>query len=323
MAGETAPFAVQPKLTQIAMAVKPQGLIADQVCPRVPVEGEKFVYTKFTTEEAYQIPDTHVGRISAPNTVEFGGKDVTESVQDYGLDDVVPNRDIQLAKDSANNYDPLAVAAERTALLVELAREKRVADLYFDPATYNANLKTAVAAADQWSASTSDPLAAIMDMFDAMLIRPNVGVLGRPVWSKLRRHPKIVAAVLNSPSGKGNGGAAAAGLASLQAVADLLELDAIYVGESFYNTAKKGQAANYNRLWGKHAAFLHLEKSVKDPRGALPTFGFTAQWGERVGGTMDAPRLGLKGSTIVRVGEQVKELAAFQEAGCFFQNAIA
>lgn len=314
-------FVTHPKLTQIAMAVKPEGMIADLVCPRIPVEGEKFVYTRFTTEDAFTVPDTSVGRTSEPNVVEFGGKDVTEQVEDHGLDDVVPNRDILAAESGANNYDPLGVAAERTALLVELAREQRVANLYFNPNTYAAALRTTLAGTSQWSDPDSDPIAAITDLFDEMLVRPNVAVFGQQTWTKFRRHPAVVAAVLNL--GGKNASSAAKGMASRAAVAELLELNELHVGQSFINTAKKGQNAAMTRCWGKHAAFMRLEKSIKDPRGALPSFGFTGQWGDRISGTMDMPRMGLRGSTLVRVGEQVKELVSFQEAGCFFQNAVA
>jgi hypothetical protein len=319
MSTNTAPFTVQPRLTQIAMGIKPAGFIADEVCPRIPVASEKFIYTKFSTEEVFTIPDVRVGRTGAPNTVEFGGIDVTDSTEDYGLDDPVPNKDIKNAV--GTNYNPLDAAAERTALLVRMAREKRVADLYFSLNTYAAALRTPLSGASQWSDPTSDPVSAILNMFDAMLVRPNIAVFGRAVWTKLRMHPKVVAAVLNA--GRGTGGTAAAGSVGQQAVADLLELERIYVGESFANTAKKGQTASYGRLWGKHAAFLRVDKAVRDTKAAVPTFGFTAQWGDDVAGTIADPNIGLEGGQRVRVGEHVKELVAFQEVGCFFQNAVA
>lgn len=320
MSTNTAPFTVQPRLTQIAMGIKPSGFIADEVCPRIPVPSEKFIYTKFSTDEAFSIPDVRVGRTGQPNQVEFGGIDVTDSTEDYGLDDPVPNKDIKNAV--GTNYDPLDAAAERTALLVRMAREKRVADLYFNLATYAASLRSTLVGQSQWSDyANSDPITAILTRFDDMLVRPNVAVLGRATWTKLRMHPKVVAAVLNASNG--NGGAAAAGSASQQAVADLLELDRIYVGESFANTAKKGQVAAFSRMWGKHAAFLRIEKSVRDTRAAVPTFGFTAQWGDDVAGTIADANIGLEGGQKVRVGEHVKELVAFQEVGTFFQNAVA
>jgi len=322
MSTNTAPFTVQPKLTQIAMAIRPEGMIADLVSPRVPVEGEKFVYTKFTTEEMFTIPDTKVGRTSEPNTVEFGGVDLTDSTEDHGLDDVVPNKDVKNAANGNTNYDPLEAAAENTAILVAMAREQRVANLLFSLNTYAASLRTTLSGTGQWSDyANSDPLAAILNAMDLMLVRPDTVTMGQLVWTKFRQHPKVVAAVLNKSGGQG--GLSAAGYATRQAVADLLEVKNLFIGESFGNTAKKGQAASYVRLWGKHCAMFKLGPPSRNARNPMPTFSMTAQWGERVAGTIDAPTKGLLGSTIVRVGEQVKELVPFQEAGYFFQNAIA
>jgi len=320
MSTNTAPFTVQPRLTQIAMAIKPVGMIADEVCPRIPVPGEKFIYTKMSTEESFTIPDVRVGRTGAPNTVEFGGVDVNDSTEDYGLDDPVPNKDIKNAQ--GTNFDPEAVAAERTELLVQLAREKRVADLYFTLGTYASTLRQTLSGTSQWSDYTnSDPTSVILAMFDNMLVRPNIGIFGQSVYTKFRMHPKVVAAVLNNSGG--TGGSASTGVVARRAIADLLELDEIYVGGAFSTTTKKGQTAAFGRLWGKHAAFMRIDKSVRDTRMAVPTFGFTAQWGDKVAGTIQDANIGLEGGIKVRVGEHVKELVSFQEVGCFFQNAVA
>lgn len=319
MSTNTAPFTVQPRLTQIAMAVRPQGMIADLVAPRIMVPGEKFIYTKLAVDEQFAIQDTRVGRTGAPNTVEFGGTDVTDSTEDWGLDNPVPNKDIKNAE--GTNYDPLAIASESTAILVALAREKRVADLFTTLGTYNASLRATLSTTSQWSDYTnSDPVSAILAMFDLMLVRPNVGWMGQAVWTKFRMHPKVVAAVLNNSNGMG--GAAAAGVIARRAVADLLELEDIHVGQPFANTAKKGQAASYGRLWGKHAGFARIDPNVRDTRAAMPTFSFTAQWGDRIAGTIADPNIGIDGGQKVRVGEHLKELVSFQDAGCFFQNAV-
>jgi len=321
MTTNTAPFVVQPRLTQIAMAIKPQGMIADMVCPRIPVEAEKFIYSKMITAEMFTIPDTRVGRTSEPNQVEFGATDVTDSTEDEALDDFVPQKDIDNAR--GTNFDPLAVATEGTSLLIDLRREQRVASLYFTKANYNASLAATLSGNGQWSDfANSDPYTAIMNAFDGMLIRPNIAVLGRLTATKLRSHPKIVAAVAAS-SGVGVA-TAASGKVSLRGLADLLELDEIYVGEPFANTAAKGQTPTYSRLWGKHAAFLRIDRNVRSVRGmAMPTFAFSAQFGTRFAGTILDQKRGIKGGQIVRVGEQIKELISFQDAGYFFENAVA
>ncbi|MEC4750045.1 hypothetical protein [Methylomicrobium sp. Wu6] len=319
----TAPFTIQPRLTQIAMAVKPEGMIADLVCPRIPVESEKFIYSKLISSDLFSIPETEIGRKSLANEVEFGATDITDSILDYALDDFVPYRDTQTAQAAGANIDPQSVATEGVALLLDLSREKRVSDLYFTLNNFDSTLRTTLSGTSQWSDYTnSDPYTAIMAMFDLMLVRPNIGIFGRATWIKLRSHPKIIAAVLNASGGQG--GLTATGVASKQAVADLLELDAIYVGESFYNAAKKGQTASYARLWGKHASFLRIDRNVRTVRGmAMPTFAFTAQWQNRFAGTIQDPKRGIRGGTTVRVGEQVKELISYTEAGCHFHDAVA
>lgn len=54
-----------------------------------------------------------------------------------------------------------------------------------------------------------------------------------------------------------------------------------------------------------------------------PTYGFTAQFGQSVAGTIPDQRKGLRGGQIVRVGESVKEVIAANDAGYLFAAAIA
>lgn len=316
----TAPFTVQPRLTQIAMAIKPMGMIADQVCPRIRAPGEKFIYTKMATADFFTVPDTRVGRTGKPNSVEFSGADVTDSTEDYGLDAPVPNKDIKNAQ--GTNYDPEGVAAEGVSTLIQLAREVRVAALYTTLGSYSAALRTTLSGTAQWSDYTnSDPASAIDNMLDSMLVRPNIGWMGRQVWTVLRKHPKLVAAVL----GKLGTGAAltASGKIQQQALADFLEIDMLHIGEAWIQTAKPGQTAAYARAWGKDCGFARIDPNVTSLRTVLPTFGFTAQWGDLVGGTIPDADIGLDGGVKVRVGEHVKELISAPEVGCLFKNAVA
>ncbi|BBL73671.1 hypothetical protein MishRS11D_07690 [Methylomagnum ishizawai] len=190
------PAQTQARLTQIAMAVKPQGMIADMVLPRVGVPAELFKYTKFATAEAFTIPDTRIGRASTANEVEFTAELADGSTKDWGLDDFVPKKDMDKFASGEITYDPMAVASENTALLVALAREKRIADLIFGLATYAASLRTTLSGSDQWSHTSSDPVAAIDNAAESMLLKPNVLVLGRRTWKHLRKNQKLVAAVL-------------------------------------------------------------------------------------------------------------------------------
>lgn len=310
-----APFVVTPQLTAVAVAYRNAKMIADRVFPRVPVASEAFKYTKYTLADSFTVPETRVGRKSAPNQVEFGSTEVSDSTVDHGLDDPVPQKDIDNAAAQPGMRDPLNRAAEGVTELIELAREVRTANIAFDANQYGASNKVTLSGTGQWSDYTnSDPLSAIMTVLDSMIMRPNIAVLGRAVATKLQMHPKICKAVFGNNTD--------AGIVPLKALADVLELEEILVGEGWVNTAKKGQAVSMQRVWGKHASFMHRNMRA-DTQGGAMTFGFTAQFGSRVGGTIHDPDIGIKGGERVRVAESVKELITANDLGYLFTNAVA
>ena len=306
-----APFPVDPALTAIAIAYRNKRLIADDVLPRSPVGKQEFKYQVYDLADGFTLPDTQVGRKSAPNRVEFGATEKTASTTDYALDAPVPNADIENA--AGTPFDPLGHATETTTNLIALDREVRTSALVFAKANYAAANAVTLSGTSQWSDGTSNPLVAIMDALDAVVMRPNVGVLGRAVSTALRRHPKIVQAY--------HGNTGPEGLVPLQFLADLLELEAIFVGEARLNIARPGQAVNLSRVWGKHAAFLYRDSLASTASGT--TWGLTAQWGGRVSGSKEDPDVGMRGGVRVRTGESVVELVTAKDLGCFFENAIA
>lgn len=305
-----APFPIEPALTAIAIAYRNTRLIADDVLPRTPVGKQEFKYLKHSLADGFTVPDTRVGRKSAPNQVEFGASEETGSTKDYGLDAPVPQSDIDNAP---ANFNPQGHAVEMTTNLILLDREVRVSGLVFNTDNYTPANVTTLAGAAQWSNPASDPLEAIMDELDSVVMRPSIGVLGRSVSTALRRHPRIVKAY------HGNDGDE--GLVPLKFLADLLELDAVYVGEARLNVARPGQAVNLARVWGNHAAFLYRDQLATTQSGT--TWGLTAQWGGRVSGSQIDGDIGLRGGIRVRTGESVAEVVTAKDLGCFFQNAVA
>jgi hypothetical protein len=308
------PFPVVPYLTSIAVAYRNKKFIADQVLPRVPVGKRDFKYTLYTLADAFTIPNTRVGRRSLPTEVEFGGTDTTSSVADYGLDDVIPYDDIEQAQ--GTQFDPRAQAAENLTDLLALDREKRTSDLVMNASNYASANKDTLSGTTQWSHASSDPVTAIKNALDGMINRANVLVLSRAVASALQSHAKIVAAAY--PLG---GNASVGGTVALDAIARLFELDEILVGEGFYNSAKPGQTATIVRVWPKYAAAIVRNQQANTRQGM--TFGMTATWGQRVAGELPEPKIGLRGSTRLRVGESLKELLTANDLGFLWIDAVA
>jgi len=309
--GAPAPFPIQPDLTAIALMYRNARMIADQVMPRVPVGKQDFKYLKHALADGFTVPDTKVGRRSPPNQVEFTATETSASTQDYALDDSVPNADIENAPP---NYDPLGKATEFVTNLIELDREVRVATLTFDTNQYAAANKTTLSGTSQWSDFTnSNPVSAILSAMDGMVMRPNIAVMGRAVYSQLIQNPAVLKAIYGPGGTKG--------IATQQQLADLLELDAIYVGESWVNSAKRGQTASLARVWGKHFALIYRDSLASAARGT--TWGLTAQFGSRIAGSIEDRDIGMRGGVRVRVGESVKELVTANDLGYLFINAVA
>lgn len=319
-----APFVIQPRLTAIALAYRNERFVADDVLPRVPVESQVFKWSQYTKGDSFTVPDTRVGRKGDVNEIDWSATETQSSTKDYGLEDAIPYYDVLAAQAAMKAQgvmpiDPQARSTELLTDLVALDREVRVANLLNNPANYPTANKTTLSGTSQWSDfANSDPVTAILTTMDGMLIRPNKMVIGRAVYTKLRMHPKVVAAVFAL-----GGNAETGGIVGLRAIADLLELEEIIVGEGWVNTAKKGQPVSVARVWGKNALLYYQNPVLASPQGVM-TFGFTAQWGPRIAGVIENdPDIGLRGGTRVRVGESVEEVIAAPDVGYLFQTAVA
>lgn len=316
----TTAFPINPTLTAIAMVYQNPAinLVADEVLPRIPT-AKKFVWSNYDVAQGFTVPQTLIGRKSVPSEVDFTGSPMNDEVQDYGLDDVVPNDEIeawdaQVKPERGGPPNPLDVSAMLTTGLIRLDREVRVANRVFNTANFAGGNQATLSGTSQWSDFVnSNPLDALLAALDMPLYRPNVAVFGQATFTKLRQHPKIVQAVF--------GTAQSGGVVTRDQLAQVLEIQKVIVGAGFVNTAKKGQAVNNQRCWGKHAALLYIDKDAAMSK--QPCWGFTAQWGDKIAGDIPEPKMGLRGSQRVRVGESVKEVTAAPALGYYFQNAVA
>lgn len=304
-------FQTDPRLTAIAIAYRnpDYALIADQVLPRITVAAKDFKFTAHDESEMFSVPDTRVGRRSAPNRVELEGKEVPASCEDFGIDIPLDNDAIDQATKAG--YDPRARATERSTSIVELDREIRVARMVCDPASYHADNRLALAGGDGFSSADSDPLVVVQSMMDGCWMPVNQLTFGHSAWNAFRSHPKVVKAV-NRNSGD-------SGMATREQIASLFEVQRVLVGAGRVNVAKPGLAPVMERVWGNIVSGQFIDRSVSAETGGI-TFGFTAQYGKRIAGAMPA-NVGLRGGVLVRAGETVRELVVARRAGFLIQNA--
>jgi hypothetical protein len=319
------PFVVDPVLTAMAVGYKnPTGsLIADSVLPRISVGGEKFKWTEYPLSEAFNTPDARVGRKGEVQQLEFGGTEQTAEVEDFGLDTPIPYSDIDSAatarSQGRSSYDPEGHSVSMLTGTVELIREARVANMVFNLNTYTASRRVTLSGTSQLSDYVnSDPIGVLKAGMDGTLVyRPNTAILGQDVWSKLSSHPHIVNAVKGNVTSKG--------MVTREQFLELLSGEGItnlLIGTGWVNTAKTGQPVNLVRVWGKHIALIHNNPMASIEGGGI-TFGATAQYGGRIAGRIEDPKIGLQGGVLIRSGERVKELIIAKDVGYFIQNAVA
>ncbi|PWV97714.1 hypothetical protein DFR52_106239 [Hoeflea marina] len=315
------PFVVDPTLSAIAIGYSndAQTLIADRVLPRQPVAGEKFKWLEYPLGQAFSVPDTRVGRTGRVNRVEFESTEKTESVEDFGLEDPIPNSDIVEAEraraENRSSFNPETYATMMLTDLTLLDREVRVAKMIQDTNSYDAARRLALTGTDKFSDyDNSNPLEVLKEAINGTLIyRANTLVMGNKVWQTLSSHPHLVNAIRGSFTNKG--------IISREELARLLEIREILVGEGYVNTARKGQAPVLDRVWGNSIQALHINPIAR-PEGGI-TFGYTAEYGNRVSGRIEDPNVGLGGGTVIRVGERVKELICAKDVGYQLTGVVA
>lgn len=300
------PFPVDPVLTSISLAYRNPHYIADTVLPRVKAPAESFKYRAFDKETYLTVPETLIGRKGLANEVELSFSERSASTIDHGLDQVISLKDIEIAK--TQNYDPQQKAAEYLTELLALAREKRVAELVFNPSTYASQTKT-LESTEKFSNSSSDPVGIITDAMEVPFFRPNMIVMGREVFSALSRHPKILRTIY--PNADGNG------IINAQQLATILDVDQVLIGEAKLNQARRG-GSNIQNAWGNAMALLYI-----DPKAGMqdmPTFGFTAEYGNRESRVIFDPNVGRKGANRVKVSESLNELVIASDLGYLLQE---
>jgi hypothetical protein len=303
------PFVTDPVRTAIALAYTNEAYIADRLLPRAPVSAEEFKWTEYTKADRFTVPDTTVDRKGRLNQVEFGGTEHSAMTTDYGLEDVIPQKDIDAGRQVG--MDPLGNAVELMTDLLMLDREIRVRDKVFVPGAHTN--KEAITGTDVWSDAASKPLEQLADAIEVPFARPNVLVISAAGALALRRNPSVVKAY--------NGTTGDEGMVPLSWISETLGIAEIIVARAKVNSAKPGQTATYGRVWGDHALLIHRNASAMPNKGL--TFGLTAQFGQRISRRKVDDAVGLRGATVQQVGESVCELILCQDCAYFIENVLA
>ena len=301
-------------MTNFSLQYKNEEMIWEAVAPVVPVGKRSDKYFKYNKANAFRLFDDKIGPKSMANEIDYEVSSDNYSVKDHALADYVTQEEI----DNADTpLSPEKDANDFVNLMLEVAQEKRVADLFTTAANYPSGNKVTLSGTGQWSGSADNPIKDIQDAIEACFQRANTLWFGIDAWLVFRRLPEILDAVKAASRMQSNSG----GLATQSEVAALFDVDRVLVGRARYISSKEGQTDTYARIWGKHAGALYVPPGSVGVRTICfaKTFSETRKLTFR---SFDEKR-GMKGAVYLKTGWNSDEKITASDIGYIIENAVA
>jgi len=223
--------------------------IADQVLPVIPVKNESDLYYTYTRN--WRLPEARRAAGAEAAEVEWNLSTDTYTCEEYALKDKIPDR-VRNNADKPLNMD--VDTTENLTHLIQLSREKRVADIVF--AGGNHGSTSALSGANQWDDyAGSDPIGNVRTARATVHLAsgrtPNVMIVGKQVHDKLLDHPDILERIKYTQKG----------LVTADLLATLFEVDKYIIGRSMYDDSQSGGSENLGYVWGKNVALVYAEPS--------------------------------------------------------------
>ena len=318
---------VNRPLTNISIAYmqNPEGFVADQVFPNIPVGKQSDLYWAY--DRGYFNRDEMEKRADA---TESAGGHYKMTQGNYFAEVYAFHHDIGDQR-RANTDKPMQPDREGTMLASQKALLKREilwATKYFATSIWTVD-KTGVSSGPtgtqflQYNDADSTPVEDIAAATTAQLlltgIKPNTIVMGREVVDALYEHPDIIDRV---KYGQTPGRAAQITLTDL---AQLFKIPRIFVMEAIKNTAAEGASESNSFIGGKSMLLCHAATS---PGLMTPTAGYTFSWTGLLGAGAMGGRIAKFRMTALKADRIEIEMAMVQklisaDLGTFFATAVA
>jgi hypothetical protein len=303
-----------------------RGYIADRVAPRRKVPSQLFRWYSSRINEAFTVYDTQIDRLGQANEMTHGWDLTSDSTKDYAIREPVAYADEREATAQSLPFSLRAQAVQNVVDQIQLNRELRVSTFVNSTASYLSGYTVDKSAARWSDFVNSDPVADVRNARTAMLVPGNIGVTSQAVADILVRHPKVAVAL---------GGSQNSGMYyPLDAIARVMGLKEIIVGNTLYQTSKRGQTLVTGNIWANNFA-IHYQgpTAAQDPTVALasplsqssPDFLTTFQWNDWVSSEKEflPGDMGLYGGVKVLAGESVLERQVAPYAGYLFTGVVA
>ena len=264
---------VDALLSDFAIGYRPEGFIADKIFPIIDSPKQSDIFAVFGQEDAFRQWDDNRAPGDMANEVRMRVGSETFFCKNYALSSNVPDEMMANADPVfKNSMEESTVSLISDGLLINW--ERRVAEKVF----VAANVGSSAAVASSWAAPAaggSDPVGdintAIDNVQDSTGYKPNKAIISLAAWRSLRRHDDVIAKAVNP-----NFNAALVdGYPTAAAVANIFDLEEIFVAGAFYNTAQENLSLDLQQIWSAHMLVYY---NRDQPRFNIPTFGATFNW---------------------------------------------
>jgi hypothetical protein len=298
-------------LSNFAVQYRNPNYVADQVFTRVPVQRQSDKYWRFGKENLQALIDDLRAPGAAAQRIAQ-----TLSSDSYFADDHALER--LITDEERSNFDAGDVEQWATETLTNkllLRKEKLFAALVTDTAKVTQNVTLSGTA--QWSDFTNSKPTEDLQAGQEVVaknsgVRANTLVLGFPVFSKLRNHPKIVERIQNIR----------VGVVREEDLASIFDVQRVLVTQAIEVDA----AGAVSFVFGKHAVLCYVS-----PTAAFgePSFGKSFVWAGAPGSTSGfIVEIGRANPTSRKADELAVHFYYDQkitavEAGYLIKNAVA
>lgn len=259
---------IDQNLTNVALAYRPAGMIADMIAPIVPVDKETNVYPVFLQGEALARHSTLRARNTQAQRITRSVSSGNYACKNYALAYDQPIED-RANMDAAYAYQ-LDIGAT-TAVLdgLYLDWDCRV----LQQVGSASNVSTGFLTGSSWIGATNgDPISQIWKMFEQVqtttAYKPNSLLFGWKAWNYFRRNANARNYVL----GTNNGG----GAVTRRAAQEAFEVERFLVSEAFYNSANEAQAQNLVNTFPADAVLAYYAPA--SPSRDTPSFMYSFRW---------------------------------------------
>ncbi len=244
--------------------------IATQVLPIRLVNHESGKLSVITRESLLKMAETTHKNGGAFNRVGLEGEDMEYACRDYGLEGVLTDTD---REKYSNDFDAELETVQHVMHKLLMKREKRVADLLFNPSTWTGSSLYCDYSGAPWDNVASDVISQVN--FGKELVRKNTGMMPDSMLisvvalNNLLGNSKIIARFPGAPI--------VTEAMIRNNLAAIFGLTNLFVGKAIYDSAMEGQAFVGADIWSDDYCMIFKRQNGNLLSGGL---GRTLVWSQ-------------------------------------------